>query len=144
MISLIVWGFLFLLIQLNQVMFPDIYLDLNEVSAVLECYAGFIDIFRRFGAVQVSPLLKKSQKNVMKICVNCQTNIEKWVSDDWLPEKWKEPIGLTASGVQGAEEFFLNSLTLEYGKLRPSRNVGKYQSTLRKIPEDRKYIVGKL
>ena len=125
-------------------MFAGIRRDVNEVSAVLERYAASIDIFGRFGAVQVSPLLKKSQKNAMKACVNCQTNIEKWVSDDWLSEKWKEPIGLTASGVQGAEEFFLNSLTLKHGTLWPSRNVGNYQSTLRKISEDRKYIVGKL
>ena len=80
----------------------------------------------------------------MKICVNGQTNIEKDVNDDWLSEKWKEPIGLVESGAQGAEEFFLNRLTFEHGTLRPSRNVGKYQSTLRKIPEDRKYKVGKL
>jgi hypothetical protein len=125
-------------------MFAGIRRDVNEVSAVTECYTTFIDIFGSFGAVQVSPLLKKSQKNAMKICVDYQTNIEKCVSDDCLSEKWKEPIGLTASGVQGAEEFFLNSLTLKYGNLRPSRNVGNYKSTLRKIPEDRKYIVSKL
>ena len=125
-------------------MFAGIRRDVNEVSAVTESYITFIDIFGSFGAVQVSPLLKKSQKNAMKICVDYQTNIEKCVSDDSLSEKWKEPIGLTASGVQGAEEFFLNSLTLKYGDLRPSRNVGNYKSTLRKIPEDRKYIVSKL
>jgi hypothetical protein len=66
------------------------------------------------------------------------------VSDDGLSEIWKEPTGLTESGTQGAEEFFLNSLTLELGTLRAFRSIGNYQSTLCKIPEDRKYKVGKL
>jgi len=48
------------------------------------------------------------------------------------------------SGAQGAEEVFLKSLTLEHETLRPSRNVCNYQSTSRKIQEDRKYKVGKL
>jgi hypothetical protein len=51
---------------------------------------------------------------------------------------------LTESGAQVAEEFFLNSLTLEHGTLRPSRNVGNYQCTLRNTPEDWKYKVCKL
>ena len=118
--------------------------DVNEVSALLECYASFIDIFGRLGTVYVSPLLKKSKKNAMKICVNGQTNIEKGLNDDWFSEKWKESIELTESGAQVAEEFFLNILIVEHGKLRPYRNVGNYQSTLRKIPEDRKYKVSKL
>jgi hypothetical protein len=37
--------------------------------------------------------------------VNGQRDIENGVSDDWLSEKWKELIGLTESGAQGAEEF---------------------------------------
>jgi hypothetical protein len=90
------------------------------------------------------PLLKKSKKNAMKICVNVQTNIEMGLSDDGLSEMWKEPTGLTDSGAQGTEEFFLNSLTLELGTLRPFRSIGNYQSTLRKMPEVRKYKVGKL
>ena len=48
------------------------------------------------------------------------------------------------NGAQLAEEFFLNSLTLEHGTLSPSRNVDNYQSTLRNIPKDRKYKVRKL
>jgi len=41
-------------------MFAGISRDVNEVSAVLVCYAAFVDIFGRSWAVHVSPLLKKS------------------------------------------------------------------------------------
>jgi hypothetical protein len=56
-------------------MFASIRHDVNEVSALLESYAFFIDISGRFGTAHVSPWLKKSKKNAMKICVNGQTNI---------------------------------------------------------------------
>lgn len=72
---------LFLFIQIKQVMFAGNGHNVNEVSAVLESYAAFIDIFGRFGTVNVSPLLKKSKMNAMKICVNGQTNIEMGMSD---------------------------------------------------------------
>ena len=65
-------------------MFAGIRRDVNEVFALLECYAEFTDISGRFGTDHVSPLLKKSKNNTMKIYVNGQTNVENGVSDDWL------------------------------------------------------------
>jgi hypothetical protein len=67
-------------------MFVGIRHDVNEVFAVHESYAAFINIFGRLGTVHVSPLLKKSKTNAIKICVNCQTSIEMGVSDDGLSE----------------------------------------------------------
>jgi hypothetical protein len=43
------------------------------------------------------------------------------------------------SGILRSEEFFLDCLTLEDWPDRLSRNVGYNLSTLRKVPEERRY-----
>jgi hypothetical protein len=45
------------------------------------------------------------------------------------------------SGQRVQEGFFLDCLTLEYGRGALSRNVGNYKSTLSNIPEERRSVL---